>query len=296
MLVTMLKWFMIFNLLIQSRSVTCCFPMVGRSVRHHCYYDFMHLKFLFSKPSLPLHVLLLRYIDKTWNQIAHNGNPKSDHWHHSSPPREIAPSTIILPLTNCIISILVMLVMSLLLLLLQGMGWPLQMMADHPKRRTAENRIQASLRATKLPKWMKEMSGGSFSSSGTYSPKFSSKLPRWLNGCAIAGSLPAEWNLPWIMLWILSIIFAWTSGKEESKSASRWRNTSVYLSSPAWLMFLVLRMLCAPALGPNSGGIIYCPSFEAHRQWRMEITLWAMNVGLISSIKDLSFIPICRMP
>jgi len=64
---------------------------------------------------------------------------------------------------------LVMLVMSLLLLLLllQGTGWLLLAMADPPLGRTAENRMLASVAATKLLRRLKELSGCYISSSGT---------------------------------------------------------------------------------------------------------------------------------
>jgi len=46
----------------------------------------------------------------------------------------------------------------------------------------------------------------------------------------------------------------------------------------------------------NSGGTLNSPVFQADRQWWMAVAVRAMNVGLILSINDLSFIPICRMP
>jgi len=60
---------------------------------------------------------------------------------------------------------LVMLVMSLLLLLLllQGMGWLQLAMADKPIGRTAENRMLASVAATKLLRPLEELSGCSIS-------------------------------------------------------------------------------------------------------------------------------------
>jgi len=52
-------------------------------VRRHRHYDFTHFRSDFSKPSIPLNVLLLRYINETQNKIPHKRNPKSNHWHNS---------------------------------------------------------------------------------------------------------------------------------------------------------------------------------------------------------------------
>jgi len=62
---------------------------------------------------------------------------------------------------------LVMLAMLWLLLLLslQGMGWLLLAMADPPISRTAENRMLASVAATKLLRRYRDLSGCSISSS-----------------------------------------------------------------------------------------------------------------------------------
>jgi hypothetical protein len=89
------------------------------------------------------------------NKIAHKGNAKSEHRHHSKPPSNIAPSTIVLPLTNPIFPILVILVMLVmswlfLLLLLHGLGWLLLAIADPPIGRTADNHMLHSVAATKL--------------------------------------------------------------------------------------------------------------------------------------------------
>jgi hypothetical protein len=54
----------------------------------------------------------------------------------------------------------------LLLLLLQGTGWLLLVMADPPIGKAAENRILASVAATKLLRQLKELSGCYRSSSG----------------------------------------------------------------------------------------------------------------------------------
>jgi len=193
---------------------------------------------------------------------------------------------------------LVMLVMSLLLLLLllQGTGWLLLAMEDPPIGRTAENQILASVAATKLRRRLKVLSGCCISSSRTESRKSSSMLPYSLWGCAIAGSVPVEWILRRIILRILFIFLAGTSRKEEWKSASRRHNTSVHAFSTAWLMFLVSHLRCAPPPGPNSGRTLNSLVVQADRQWWMAIVVRVMNVGLIISINDPSFIPICCMP
>jgi len=162
---------------------------------------------------------------------------------------------------------LVMLVMSLLLMLplLQGTVSLLLAMADLPIARTAENCMLASVAATKLLRWLKELSGCSISSSRTMSRISSSQLPWSLWGCAIAGSKPVEWILRWIMLWILSTALAWTSGKQEQKSESRWWNPFVHAFITIWLMFLALDKLYASPHGPTSGGTPNSQVFEANR-------------------------------
>jgi len=161
---------------------TLQFNCHGR-VLHQCDYDFTRLRSDFIKPSVLLHLLLLWYIDETYNQIAHKGYSKCDHCHLSLPPSNIAPSTIVLPLTNPILPMLVMLVrlvMSLLLQLqlLQEPGWLLLAMAIPPIGRQAKNRVLASVAATKRLRQWKELSGCLISSSGTWSMKFLSMLPR----------------------------------------------------------------------------------------------------------------------
>jgi len=185
---------------------------------------------------------------------------------------------------------LVMLVMSLLLLLLlrQGTGWLLLAMADPPIGRTAENHMLASVEATKVLRHLKELSGCSISSSGMYSRMSSSKLPWSLWGCAIAESIPVEWILRQIMLLILSIFLAWTSGKEQWKSSLGWWNTSVHALVTAWWIILVSHLRCAPPPGPNLGGTLNWAVVKAGRQWWMAVVVRAMNVGLIESINDLS--------
>jgi len=69
----------------------------------------------------------------------------------------------------------------------------------------------------------------------------------------------------------------------------------------AWIIHRVisvhlLHLLCAPPPGRHSGGTPNSAVFQANRRWWMVVEVRAMNVGVISSIKDLSFIPMCRMP
>jgi len=63
MIVTMQKWFTIFDVWIQ----VCHYLQFNRRgrVMHHCDYDVTQLRSDFSKPSVPFHLLLLWYIDKT---------------------------------------------------------------------------------------------------------------------------------------------------------------------------------------------------------------------------------------
>ena len=191
-----------------------------------------------------------------------------------------------------------MLVMSLLLLLLlpQGTGWLLLAMAHLPIGRTAENRMLASVAATKLLRQLKELLRCSISSSGMWLRKSSTKLPWSLSGCAIAGFVPVEWILLQIKLRRLSISMTWISCEGEWKSASRWRKTSVDETLTAWLMFLVSLLVYAPPPGPNSGHTLNWSVEQADGQWWMVVAVRPMNVSLILSINDLPFIPICHMP
>ena len=193
---------------------------------------------------------------------------------------------------------LVMIVMMLLLqlLLVEGTGWLLLAMADPPIGRTAENCMLASVAATKLLRQFKELSGCSISSSRTLSRQSTSLLPWLLWGCAIAGSVPVEWIVQRIMLRLLCIFLAWTTGEEKWKSMSRWQNTSVQALFTAWLKCLVSHWCCAPPPGPNSGGSVSIPVSQADRQWWMAIAVRAMHPGLIVSINDVSLIPNCCMP
>jgi hypothetical protein len=112
----------------------------------------------------------------------------SNHWYHAEPPNGIAPSTIILPLTNAIFSTLVM---SLLLLLpsLQGTAWLLLPMADSSIGWTDENRKLGSVEATIQLRQLQELLGGSISSTRTESRKSSSMLLQLLCVYIIARSL-----------------------------------------------------------------------------------------------------------
>jgi hypothetical protein len=51
--------------------------------------------------------------------------------------------------------------------------------------------------------------------SGTWSRQPWSKLPRSLCGCGIAGTISVHWILWWIMLRIVSMFLARSSGEEE---------------------------------------------------------------------------------
>jgi hypothetical protein len=62
MIVTMQKWFTIFNLLILDRE---WLAIRRRRVMHRRDYDFTRLRTDFSKPSVLLHWLLLWYVDKS---------------------------------------------------------------------------------------------------------------------------------------------------------------------------------------------------------------------------------------
>jgi len=120
----------------------------------------------------------------------------------------MALSGILLPLTNPVFWMMVMLVMSLLflLLLLQETGWLLLAKPDPHIGRTAAIRMLALVAATTLRRWIEEMSGFSNSIFGTWSGKSSSK-PHWsLGDSAIAGSVPGVWILRRAMLWILPIM------------------------------------------------------------------------------------------
>jgi len=168
-------------------------------------------------------------------------------------------------------------------------------MADPPISRTAENRMQASVAATKLLRQLEELSGCSINSSRTYSRKSSSMLPWSWWDYAIVVSVPVEWILRQILLWILTIFLAWTSGKEERKSVSRRQNQSVHALSTVWLMFLVSHLRCATPPGPNSGGTLKSPVFQADGQWWIALAVRAINVELILSIHDQSLIPMCHV-
>ena len=162
---------------------------------------------------------------------------------------------------------LVMFVMSLLLLLLllEGRGWLLLAMADPPIGRTAEDGILAAVAATKLLRPLKELLGCSIGFSGTSSRMSSSKLPRLLWGCAIARSVPVEWILWRIMLPILSIFLAWTCGKEERKSGSRWWKYICACSINRVINVSCIVFTCAPTPAPTSGGTRNSPVFKADR-------------------------------
>jgi len=97
------------------------------------------------------------------------------------------------------------------------------------------------------------------------------------------------------MLQVLSILFARTWDKGEQKSTLRRQNSSVHALFMGWLMFLVSHLGCAPLPGPNSGRTLNRPVIQANRQWWMSVMVREMNVGLILSIDDLWFIPICSM-
>jgi len=185
----------------------------------------------------------------------------------------------------------------LLLLLLKGMGWLLLLaMAERHICRTAKNRILASVAATKLLRWWKGLLSCSISSSGTQSMDSSTQLPRSLYGYAITGFAPVELILQQIMLRIFTIFSASISGEGEQKSGLRWRNTYVHAVLSVRLMFLVLHLRCTPPPGPNSGGTLNSHVFQDDSQWWMAVVVTAMNAGLVLSINDLSFIPICREP
>jgi len=265
---------------------------------HHREHDFTRVRSDISKQSLPLHSLLLWYIDKSWNKIAHKGNPKSDYWNHSEPPSDIALSPIGLPSTGPVFSTLVILVMSSLLLLLslEGTCWLQLAMADPPIGRTTENRMLPSVAPTGLLRGVNQLPGCSISTSMTYSRKSLSKLPWWIWGCAITGSKKDEWILERVMPRILSILLAWTSGEEEQKFGFGQHNTSVHALLTMWSMCRVSHSHCAPPHWANSDGTIYLPVFQADRKWWMVVAVRAMNVRFISSINYQSLIPICPMP
>jgi len=163
-------------------------------------------------------------------------------------------------------------------------------------RQNSWYRILASLGATQLRRQWKESLGCSISTSGTQCRKPSSKLHWSLWHCVIAGSVPVRWMLRQIMVWILSIFLAWTSGKEERKSALRPRNTSRHVLLTMWLLVLVSQLDCAPLPGPHPGRTLNLPVFKADRLWWMALVARAMNVRFILSIIDQSFIRICHMP
>jgi hypothetical protein len=140
------------------------------------------------------------------------------------------------------------------------------------------------------------LSGCSISSSGTSSRVSSSNLPLSFWGCVIAGSVPVQCILWRIMLRILYIFLAWTSGKEEIQYAWRQGNTSVHALLTAGLMFLVSHSHCTSLPEPNSGGTLTTHVFLADRQWVMAIAVRAMTDGVIFSMNDLSLIRIGRMP
>jgi len=268
-------------------------------VMHHCDCDSSHLRSDFSKPPLVLHLLPLWYIDEADNKVAHKRHPTSNQWHHSWPAWDITFSRIALPSTNPIFTtllMLVMLAMSLLLLLLQGTGWLLLAMADPPIGRTAENHILAAAVGSKLLRRLKDVSGRSISSSGMSSRKFSSKVLWSLWGCVIAGSVPVEWILRWIMLEILPVILPCTSGEEEQKFVSGRPNPSVHTLVTARWIFLASHLCCTPPAWPNSGRTLNSAVCQADRQWWKAVMVRAMNIRLIFSINDLSVIPICHMP
>jgi len=61
-------------------------------------------------------------------------------------------------------------------------------------------------------------------------------------------------------------------------------------------MFLVSHLSCVLPPGPNADGTLNSAVFQADRQRWMAVAVRAMNVRLILSLNDLSFIPIGRMP
>ena len=67
-----------------------------------------------------------------------------------------------------------------------------------------------------------------------------------------------------------------------------------YLLGEKCFIFIALE-LCSTT-GPNSGGMVNSPVLQANKQRWMAVAVRAMTVGLILSINDLSFIPICCMP
>jgi len=296
MIVARQMWFMKLNMLMQDCSVPCS-ATFGVEVTHHRDHDFTHWKVDVSNTSVLFHVQLLWYIDRTEDEIAHKGNRSSYHWHDSWPASDITPSTIGLPSTHPIfpnLVMLVMLVMSflLLLILLEGTCWWLLMMADPPIGRTAENHMLASVVATNLLRRLTELSGCSISFSGIQSSISSPKLPWSLWGCAIAGYVPDEWIIPWIMLQILSIISGRTSGEEEQYSGLRGLNTSVHALLATCLMMLASHFHCVPPPGPNTGGTLTMPDVQAETPWWMAGAVRAMNVRLILSVNDLTCMPI----
>ena len=115
-------------------------------------------------------------------------------------------------------------------------------------------------------------------------------------GCAITGSVPVEWILQRIMLRILAIILAWTSGEEDWISAPRWQNTSGNALLTTWSRFVVSHLHCAQPLWPNSVWTLNWPQVQGDWQWRMAVAVRVMNVRLMFSINDVSFVPICCMP
>jgi len=192
--------------------------------------------------------------------------------------------------------VMVAILLLLLWVLLQGLGWLLLVRTDPPIGRTAENRMLATVAVTKLLRVLKQYSAYCVSTSGMQSRKSSSMVPQLLWGCAISISAPLESILQCILMWILPILMAWTSVKEERKSVSRQHNTSVHALFTIRLMFLVLYWCCTPPPGTNSARGLTSHGFQDDRQSWMAVTVRAMNVWLIFSITGLSFTHMYCMP
>jgi len=160
--------------------------------------------------------------------MAHNGKPKSDHRHYFLPSSDNARTTIVLPSTYPGLWMLVMLVISLLVLLLDGMARLQLAMAVWPIGRINENHIQAAVWETKLLRQCNEWLGCLISSSKMKSWMISLKIPWLLLGYAIAGFGLVGWIFWRITLLIVSIVFAWLCVEKEQKSHSRWLNRSLH--------------------------------------------------------------------
>jgi hypothetical protein len=68
------------------------------------------------------------------------------------------------------------------------------------------------------------------------------------------------------------------------------------LQGTGWLLLAMAGRTAENRIPASVAATMLLGRLKADRQWWMAVAVRAMNVRLIISINDLSFIPICRMP